>query len=790
MATLGLTVFFAVVVAISALCGLVRGLNKSVIRIITLALAVILTFVIAAPVTTAIMDHIQIDGMSLGELILEGIASSDAIYDIMEAVPAIREMVLVLPAFAASFLVFPLVFWVLKFITWIIFACVQKPLRKLIFKEKFDTEEAQTASTGVRVAKRFGGLGVGIVTGIVIFAMIVTPFFGVFSMLPSSDSMGQVMDIMVEQEVLSAEDVDMIRQIYGVTDCTIVRLYGAVGVSSAGKAYLNSVSKFEVDGQTFYLAEELDAVLNMLQTAMDSKLMDLLAATDDEEALLALLADKAFVDSLMNSVFQSKIISNAVPELVATAMQGMASSMAVPANKQEVYNNMMENVAAAVRDSDVDFVGIHAYEQANNVAASYVRSAPYKTFSPEEIMTEEEYEMEVRKLVELTQQISKALDRALSGDNAAFADSVASCIVDQVKTQAAENGEETLGSFDASGVQSAISSIDASAIEADNAGALLEQLTDQDKFETDVATMDTIVETIRETVKNAFADETKAAEAASTLASVVTNLADAVSGAMDADGNLDAGKLDFEKVASAVTSLQNSNLKGVGSSLLDMVASGDLGDSGMVSDMMGAVKEGYDNGEDVGSTINAAGALLGLGSAMSGEGESNQEAVVNSLASLINNLNDFTIGLLPSILSADTFSSMGVPAEYAQATYDVIETLLKELMKQKGAENYDNEVKAILSLYTLLTNGVEQFAGENIADLAGSARESEAVFNTLISISVSNPFGIEIGDEAVRAELIQTIENEYAQSSKTDKEHSIYGAIATLLGLDAEVNLG
>lgn len=790
MATLGLTVFFAVVVAISALFGLVRGLNKSVIRIITLALAVVLTFVIAAPVTTAIMDNIQIEGMTLGELIMDSIGASDELQDIMEALPAIREMILVLPAFAASFLVFPLVFWVLKFITWIIFACVQKPLRKLIFKDSCDPDEAAKAPTGIRVAKRFGGLGVGIVTGIVIFAMIVTPVFGVFSMLPPSDSLESVLDFLVEQEELSAEDVDMIHQIYDVTDCALVRLYGAVGITSAGRAYLNSVSKIEVDGQTLYLAEELHSLLNMLQTAMDSRLMDVLTATDKKEALFALISDKAFVDSLMNDVFQSRIISNAIPELVATAMQGMASSMAVPANKQEVYNNMMENVAAAVRDSDVDFVGIHAYEQANNVAASYARSAPCKTFSPEEIMTEEEYEMEVRKLVELTQQISKALDRALSGDNAAFADSVASCIVDQVKTQAAENGEETLGSFDASSVQSAISSIDSSAIEADDAGALLEQLADQDKFETDVATMDTIVETIRETVKNAFADETKAAETASTLASVVTNLADAVSGAMDADGNLDAGKLDFEKVASAVTSLQNSNLKDVGSSLLDMVASSELGDNSMVSDMLGAVKDGYEKGEDIGGTIGTAGALINLGAAMGGSGEQGQEAMVNSLTSLINNLNDFTIGLLPSILSVDTIASMGVPAEYAQATYDVIETLLKELMKLKGAEDYENEVNSILSLYNLATSGTEDFTEDDIAGLVGYAVNSDAIYNTLMSVSTSNPFGIQIEDEAVRADLIKAIEDHYAQSGQTQREKDIFNAVAMLLGLDAEVNLG
>ena len=40
-------IFFAVVVVVSAIIGLVRGLNKSVIRIMLLAVAAILTFLIA-----------------------------------------------------------------------------------------------------------------------------------------------------------------------------------------------------------------------------------------------------------------------------------------------------------------------------------------------------------------------------------------------------------------------------------------------------------------------------------------------------------------------------------------------------------------------------------------------------------------------------------------------------------------------------------------------------------------------------------------------------------------------
>ena len=118
----------------------------------------------------------------------------------------------------------------------------------------------------------------------------------------------------------------------------------------------------------------------------------------------------------------------------------------------------------------------------------------------------------------------------------------------------------------------------------------------------------------------------------------------------DENGNVDIGSLDFSKIADAVTELQGSNLKDVGSSMLDMMVSGDLGDNAIVSDAIGAIKESYDNGEDLGGTINSAGALIVIGSSM-GNGEASKEDIANSFKDLVQNLNETTLKLLSSVLS-------------------------------------------------------------------------------------------------------------------------------------------
>jgi len=777
----GLLGLFVATLLVSAVVGLMRGLNKAVIRLITLVLAALLTFALAGPITKTAVQTIQIEGVTLREWLLAGLGESEMLAGIFDAVPLMLETILAVPAFVIGIALFPVLFWLLSGATWIVFLFVQKPLRKLIFREKGD---------GVPIGMRFAGMGIGIVTGVLIFGMFMTPVLGLFTVLPEKDAMDELLDAMVEQEMLPQVDAVYLQEAYAVTDSAIVNVYNAIGASSAGRAYLNSVSAIEADGLKTCLTDEFNSLLAVGQTAIKGGLMNALLKSEDPNAIYTTLSDKHFMDALMQDMFDSKLLRAAIPEVMAIAMEGAANAMNVPANKEMVYDNMMDDIALAVKDADIDYAAIHAYEQTGGAPFAAARSAAIRR-TGSAVMTMEEYQTEIQKLLKLADSISAILNRGMSGDNAAFTDSVANQIVNAVKAQAAENGQSVLDSFAAADVQVALSNIHVADLEAGegDAAKLLEQLTDRDRFETDVATVETIKEVIRESVKNAVADDSQAEQTASALAGVVSNLVGAVSAATDETGGLNAANLDFEKIASAVTDLQNSTLKDVGTSVLDMVASGDLGDNAIVGNVLGAVKEGYENGEDISGTICTAGALINLGAALGNNGQGGQEAMVDSLADLINNLDEFTIRLLPEILTNDTIISMGVPAEYAQTTYDVMETLLRELMKLQGASDYENEVNSILSLYNLATSGVEKFAEDDVEKLVDYAIKSDAIFNTLVSVSTSNPFGIQIQDETTRTNLINAIEDHYAQSAQTQRERDIYYAVATLLGLDEEVKL-
>ena len=759
---------FLVFVAYGAYVGFVRGMNKSVIRLITLVVASVLTFFASAIVTDLVAQKLLIEGQTLGEIVLEAARSEEMLAGFLESSPLLTEAVLATPTLAIAIVLFPIMFLLLSFISWIVFLCIQKPLRRKMFKEKFPRNKKEKKELKkqrkpflVRLGKRFAGLGIGAVTGALIFGMLGAPILGLISVFPKSSALEEVVDEMVEQGILDESDdliavlreingvnavvnlmvsqgileeslstADLIKDVIALRDGPILKSYQLTGITLAGRLYLSSVSVIEYEDQKTNIPAEFDSVFSVVQVAIEGGLLKAVLDTENPKAIFAVLSNQEFVDALIGEMFGSRLFCAAIPEVMAMAMESVALSLNVPADKNAVYDNMMEDIAATVRDADIDYDGIKAYEEAQ-VAADYV--ALDEGEAPA-IMTKEEYEAEIQKLADLTLKISKLINKAVAGSEEAIANTLAGQIVADIKAEIMENGNDALASFDSESVKATISGISAEG----SAQEILEKMTDPEKFETDVVTAETIAQSIRESVQEAVADTSKAQETASTLASVVSNLAGAVDGMMDENGNIvtdengnvDIGSLDFSKIADAVTTLQGSNLKDVGSTMLDLVASGDLAENALVTEAIGAIKESYDNGEDLGGTINSAGALIIIGTSMgSGEGAD----IAKSFKDLVQNLNETTLKLLSTVLSEDTLLSMGVKKEYASIAFDVVDALLRELMELKNSADYDEEVNTVLSIYDILSAG--NIEKDQRPDLVRQMLKSQVVMNTLERVS-------------------------------------------------------
>ena len=518
---------------------------------------------------------------------------------------------------------------------------------------------------------------------------------------------------------------------------------------------------------------------------VDGGLLKALLDSENPNAVFTVLADKAVVSELIGEMFKSQLLCSAVPEILAMAMEGLAMSINVPADKEAVYNDMMDKIAEAIKNGNIDYDAIKEFEEAYpDLAIDY---APSEDGQTNVIMTEEEYEAEIQKLVELTLKISKIINVAVADSTEAIADAIANMIVKNVQADVTENGASA-SDFGSDAVKGAISKIAAESVD-ETAAIVLAQMNDVEKFSTNVATVESITNSIRETVKNAMSDTSKVQETAGVLAGAISSFAGAVENAIGADGSVDVTKLDFAKLAEGVTGLQNSNLKDVGSSVLELVAAGDLGNS-MVSTALGAIKESYDNGENISGAINSAGALIVIGSTIGNkDDEGSKEALNKSFADLVHNLDEVTMKLLPAIVTEDTLLSIGVEAKYTETAYYVTETLLRELMALKGASDYDNEVEAVLEVYDLVMKGVNNFVEEDIQKFIDSAMKSDAIYNTIVKLADRGDVLFEIETEDQKTMIVNTLNAYYAESAKQDKDYVLFSSFSKIIGVDGDVTL-
>jgi hypothetical protein len=213
----------------------------------------------------------------------------------------------------------------------------------------------------------------------------------------------------------------------------------------------------------------------------------------------------------------------------------------------------------------------------------------------------------------------------------------------------------------------------------------------------------------------------------------------------------------------------------------------------MISSAVGGIKDAYNEGKPIADTVKTTGDFIKVVDAMNKSEGDNTENLANSFESLVKGLKESTIDLLSDIITDEVMISMGVPEEHAGAAFSVLETLLRELVKLQGAADYDNEVNAVLSIYKIATSGVDKIKTEDIPELAKYAIDSDAIFNTLNSISTSNPFGIDIKTPETREDIANAIEENYAKSleTETDKQrvYDVYMSVTKLLGLEVEVEL-
>lgn len=221
---LSITLFF---VFINAIKGLIRGLKKTIVSLI----AVVASAIVAAILTTIICLPEMGIVSDLSEELMSLMATGP-----MAELLAIREVNDLLSRYLFM-IVAPFIFVALYTVLSLIIGIVAGIVAKRV----------KIGNNAPKVANKLGGLGVGIVCGILVSALILVPVVGIIDIVVSAS---QVNVGASESHTVDAGDND---------------LYNAYLVTS-GRMF-DAFASSEYDGQRVYLREDMKVVLSMATNA-------------------------------------------------------------------------------------------------------------------------------------------------------------------------------------------------------------------------------------------------------------------------------------------------------------------------------------------------------------------------------------------------------------------------------------------------------------------------------------------------------------------------------------------
>lgn len=180
-----LSIIFTIIVVaatlIGAAFGLIKGFTKSTIRIISVVLAILISFIIAVPISKLFINEENLS------VIISNLGMTETYNELVEASPALGELFTALPVAIVAPIVFLLLFFVLKLIMLIPYLIVGSVFTKNKEKEPFKT--------------RAIGIPIGAVQGLVSVMLIVFVVAGFINIADKSidtilkDSSGSLSEV-------------------------------------------------------------------------------------------------------------------------------------------------------------------------------------------------------------------------------------------------------------------------------------------------------------------------------------------------------------------------------------------------------------------------------------------------------------------------------------------------------------------------------------------------------------------------------------------------------------------
>lgn len=292
---LSITVLTILSVVFGLLLGLLRGWRRAALRLGLIILSIILAFAFRNLVTNTILDYEFTLNTSSGvETFTVASYLSAVMGSYMEGVD-VASLVLPLIKTLLNVIVFLMLFGVLEFVTWIVFAICKIFVKPKEVKVVNETENGQEVKT-VKKPYRLIGAGIGALQGFIVVVCVCVLLTGVIAQ--SNKIIVAANDLMPSGEesadVVSGEESDDISETLGFDPTEIFDNYLQSGIgkfynTKPAQGIVTLVSKTKIDGETKTLTGQVDAFATMLKFAgklgsMDDDLGNIFDAENENAA--------------------------------------------------------------------------------------------------------------------------------------------------------------------------------------------------------------------------------------------------------------------------------------------------------------------------------------------------------------------------------------------------------------------------------------------------------------------------------------------------------------------------
>jgi len=321
--TLSLNILFALFILLGFLWGMKRGLKKSAYRILFVFVGLLIAFFASSPIALSLMNMdissivtLSVEDQTyknLSDYIQALLMSNPDIADIMANSEALKELIIQLPTIIIQSIIFVILFWILKMITWPIWATVTKNA----YKQKHENLPAP------KKRRMLGGL-VGVAQGLLIMFVTLLPISGVVGLVKELDkgavNSASASTTSIEnqeqpktllkfllQEISSDEtEIDQYLEIIKSYDSSIL---GSVNnATGLDLAVFDALTTAKVDGRAIVPRQELAMVNKVYQSYVEIQKID----TENLNGTLDLDA----IEKLINTIFNSDLLGVVADDLM------------------------------------------------------------------------------------------------------------------------------------------------------------------------------------------------------------------------------------------------------------------------------------------------------------------------------------------------------------------------------------------------------------------------------------------------------------------------------------------